>query len=175
MAKPQTAIRARRLSKAFDGRPVLDAIDVEIAAGESVALTGVNGAGKTTLLGCLASVLRPDGGEVRWFGQPVGRDVTRRRWIGMVAHESGLYPHLTLRENLLFAARMGGIGSCMASRRSVVGHRRPGAACGYPADAAFPRHAAAAGRSPCADSRPAAVAARRTVHRSRCRRAPSGC
>jgi heme exporter protein A len=111
MAKPQTAIRARRLSKAFDGWPVLDAIDVEIAAGESVALTGVNGAGKTTLLGCLASVLRPDGGEVRWFGHPVGRDVTRRRWIGMVAHESGLYPHLTLRENLLFAARMGGIGS----------------------------------------------------------------
>ena len=97
------------MSKAFDGRTVLDAVDLEIAAGESVALIGANGAGKTTLLGCLASVLRPDGGEVRWFGHLVGRDVALRRRIGMVAHESGLYSHLTLRENLMFAARMGGI------------------------------------------------------------------
>ena len=56
-------------------------------------------------------MLRPDGGEVRWFGRLAGRDVALRRWIGMVAHESGLYSHLTLRENLVFAARMGGIGS----------------------------------------------------------------
>ena len=74
-----------------------------------MALTGANGAGKTTLLGCLASVLRPDGGEVRWFGRLAGRDVALHRWIGMVAHESGLYSHLTLRENLVFAARMSGV------------------------------------------------------------------
>ena len=70
--------------------------------------TGANGAGKTTLLGCLASVLRPDGGAVHWFGRPAGRDAALRRWIGMVAHESGLYSHLTARENLMFAARMSG-------------------------------------------------------------------
>ena len=104
------AIQARQLSKAYCGQTVLDAVDLEIAEGQSVALTGVNGAGKTTLLGCLASVLRPDCGEVRWFGRLAGRDVAMRRGIGMVAHESGLYGHLTLRENLLFAARMGGIG-----------------------------------------------------------------
>ena len=109
MTEPQAAIRASRLSKAFGGRPVLVDLDLEIAAGQCVALTGVNGAGKTTLLGCLASVLRPDGGEVRWFGQPAGRDVALHRRIGMVAHESGLYSHLTLRENLLLAARMSGV------------------------------------------------------------------
>jgi heme ABC exporter ATP-binding subunit CcmA len=102
------AIRASQLSKAFGGRSVLDALDLEIAPGQSVALTGANGAGKTTLLGCLASVLRPDGGAVHWFGRPAGRDVALRRWIGMVAHESGLYSHLTARENLTFAARMCG-------------------------------------------------------------------
>jgi ABC-type multidrug transport system ATPase subunit len=111
MTESQVAIRAVQLSKAFSGRTVLDGVDLEIAGGDCVALTGVNGAGKTTLLGCLASVLRPDGGEVRWFGHPAGRDVALRRWVGMVAHESGLYSHLTLRENLVFAARMTGIGS----------------------------------------------------------------
>jgi heme exporter protein A len=109
MTEPQMTIRAVQLSKAFGGRIVLDAVDLEIAAGESVAITGANGAGKTTLLGCLASVLRPDGGEVYWFGHRAGRDVALRRRIGVVAHESGLYSHLTLRENLIFAARMGGM------------------------------------------------------------------
>lgn len=111
MTEPQTAIRASHLSKAFGGRIVLDAVDLQIRAGESVALCGANGAGKTTLLGCLASVLRPDGGEVRWFGSLAGRDVALRRRIGLLAHENGLYSHLTLRENLVFAARMGGMGS----------------------------------------------------------------
>jgi heme ABC exporter ATP-binding subunit CcmA len=109
MNEPQAAIRATRLSKAFDGRTVLNAVDLEIAAGESVALVGANGAGKTTLLGCLASVLRPDSGEVRWFGRLVGRDVGLHRLVGMVTHETGLYSYLTLRENLIFAAKMGGI------------------------------------------------------------------
>jgi heme ABC exporter ATP-binding subunit CcmA len=103
-------MQASRLSKAFGGRIVLDAVDLQIGAGECVALTGANGAGKTTLLGCLASLLRPDGGEVRWFGRLAGRDATLHHRIGLLAHDSGFYSHLTLRENLLFAARMGGIG-----------------------------------------------------------------
>jgi ABC-type multidrug transport system ATPase subunit len=111
MSGPQAAIRANHLSKAFDGRTVLVDLDLEIPAGQCVALTGMNGAGKTTLLNCLASVLRPDGGEVRWFSQLVGRNVALHRWMGMVAHHSGLYPHLTLRENLTLAARLSGIGN----------------------------------------------------------------
>ena len=109
MLDPHTAIRALHLSKTFDGRAVLSGLDIEIAAGEAVAICGANGSGKTTLLGCLASALRPTSGEVRWFGRPAN-DSSLRRWIGMAAHESGLYPHLTLRENLMFAARMSGIG-----------------------------------------------------------------
>jgi heme exporter protein A len=106
MMDPQTAIRTSQLSKAFGGRTVLAAVDLAIAPGQCVAITGANGAGKTTLLGCLASALRPDGGAVYWFGRPAGRDAALRRQIGLVAHETGLYSHLTARENLLFAARM---------------------------------------------------------------------
>jgi heme exporter protein A len=106
MIEPRAAIRAGQLSKSFGGRIVLDAVDLEIAPGQSVALTGANGAGKTTLLACLASVLRPDGGEVHWFGRLAGCNPAMHRSIGLLTHESALYPHLTLRENLLFAARM---------------------------------------------------------------------
>jgi ABC-type multidrug transport system ATPase subunit len=106
MPDPNLAIRVRGLSKVFGRQAVLSDIDLDISAGESVALTGANGAGKTTLLRCLASVIRPTAGEVRWFGRPTVGDPAARRLIGMAAHESRLYPHLTLRENLLFAARM---------------------------------------------------------------------
>ncbi len=106
MADETTAIHVRGLSKVFGGRTVFSHVDLDVAEGESVALTGANGSGKTTLLRCLASVLRPGTGEVRWFGQPANANPAARRLIGMVAHESSLYPHLTLRENLLFAARM---------------------------------------------------------------------
>jgi heme ABC exporter ATP-binding subunit CcmA len=109
MTAQGTAILARRLSKEFGNRWVLRAIDLDVAAGESLALTGANGSGKTTLLRCLASLVRPTEGEVRWFGRPATGDPAVRRLVGMVAHESRLYPHLSLRENLIFAARMCGV------------------------------------------------------------------
>ena len=106
MTAIELAIQVRGLSKEFGNRGVLRQIDLDIAVGESLALTGVNGAGKTTLLRCLAGLVRPNAGEVRCWGQPVQGNPAVRRWIGMVAHEQRLYPHLTLRENLIFAARM---------------------------------------------------------------------
>lgn len=106
MVNSTIAIEARGLSKTFGDRTVLSQVDLDVAEAEGVALTGANGSGKTTLLRCLASSLRPDGGEVRWFGRPATSGPQTRRSIGVVAHESFLYPHLTLRENLIFAARM---------------------------------------------------------------------
>jgi heme exporter protein A len=100
------AIEAIRLSKVLGGRRVLRELDLQIAEGQTVALTGANGAGKTTLLRCLASVSRPTAGEVRWFGNSATVGAAARRLIGLAAHESFLYPHLTVRENLLFVARM---------------------------------------------------------------------
>lgn len=106
MTKQPKAIQAHGLSKSLGGRTVLREIDLDISAGEFVALTGENGSGKTTLLRCLAGIARPSAGEVHWFGQPTANQPNQRRLVGMVAHESRFYAHLTLRENLLFAARM---------------------------------------------------------------------
>jgi heme ABC exporter ATP-binding subunit CcmA len=106
MRDPQIAIDVRRVSKRFGRRLVLDEIDLAVAAGESIVLTGSNGAGKTTLLRTMAALIRPTGGEIRWFGGATLGRYASRRLIGMVAHENRLYPQLTLRENLVFAARM---------------------------------------------------------------------
>ena len=110
MIDSSVAIEVVRLSKAFDCQAVLREICFQVAEGESVAITGANGAGKTTLLGCLASIIRPDRGEVRWFGEPAGVRARTRCLVGMASHAGQLYSHLTLRENLIFAARMYGAG-----------------------------------------------------------------
>jgi heme exporter protein A len=103
------AIESRKLTLAFGIHTVLDEVDFEISAGQTVAIVGANGAGKTTLLRCLAGVLRPQSGEVLWLGQPSHKNASSRRQVGMVAHQRLFYPELTPRENLLFAARMYGV------------------------------------------------------------------
>jgi heme exporter protein A len=106
MADRTVAIEARGLCRAFGSRVVLRQIDLAIPAGQIVALTGANGAGKTTLLRCLAALNRPTAGEVFWFGQPARSNTPACRLLGVVMHESQIYSHLTVRENLLFSARM---------------------------------------------------------------------
>jgi heme ABC exporter ATP-binding subunit CcmA len=103
------AIRTRELTKEYGHRAVLRRINLDVARGESIVLRGANGAGKTTLLRCLAGIVRPSAGKMWWFGKPAIGTLALRHWIGMAAHDSGLYPQLTLRENLLFAARLYGL------------------------------------------------------------------
>jgi ABC-type multidrug transport system ATPase subunit len=68
-----SALAARGIRKSFGRRRVLAGLDLEIAAGELVAVVGENGTGKTTLLRILASDLRPDAGTVAIDGRPGSR------------------------------------------------------------------------------------------------------
>jgi len=65
-----TALAARGIRKSFGRRQVLTGVDLEVAAGELVAVVGENGTGKTTLLRILAGDLRPDAGSVAIDGRP---------------------------------------------------------------------------------------------------------
>jgi heme exporter protein A len=108
---PEAVVEARGLGKTFGATPVLRAVDLTLEAGAAALLIGGNGAGKSTLLRIIGGLSSPTVGEVRVFGEDSRRlDARARRRIGMLTHQSWLYPNLTARENLEFYAGLFGLG-----------------------------------------------------------------
>src|SRR5499426_1062140 len=114
-------IRVTGLRKTFGNHRVLDGLDLEVRAGEAVAVLGANGAGKTTLLKVLATLVRPTRGRVI----VAGRDSTKepelvRREIGLIAHSPYVYEDLTAAENLTFWATLAGLDASAAERAGAL-------------------------------------------------------
>jgi len=102
-------VEATGLARRFGRRWVLRGLDLQVDAGEVVALTGRNGSGKTTLLRLAATLLRPTRGEIRVYGHDtVHAGSAARPLIGLLAHNAGLYDDLTAAENIRFAQLMAG-------------------------------------------------------------------
>ena len=102
-------IRVVGLVRVFGAQRVLDGVDLDVAAGETVALLGPNGAGKTTLLKIVATLLRPTRGTATVGGHDCVRDPeSARALLGVVAHGAHVYEDLTARENLAFWTRLAG-------------------------------------------------------------------
>lgn len=101
---------ARGVRKRFGDLVALDGFDLRIAAGEIVGLVGHNGAGKTTFVEVVAGLTRPDAGTVLVDGLDVAaRTGSVRRRVGLAPQEIGLYPPLTVRENLRLFAGLAGL------------------------------------------------------------------
>ncbi len=104
-------MRVEGIEKAYEGRPVLTGLDLEVGAGQVLALLGANGAGKTTLLMIVAGLRRPDAGRVVLDGCDIVAEPGRARdLLGLAPQHLGLYPILSVRRNLEFFAEMAGLG-----------------------------------------------------------------
>lgn len=81
---------------------VVDHVNLEIEQGELITILGTSGCGKTTLLKMVNRLYEPDGGEIRLFGENIRNSdpVQLRRKIGYVIQQVGLFPHMTVYENI---------------------------------------------------------------------------
>ena len=111
-------ISVKDLHKSFGDVKAVDGISFEAADGRITGLLGPNGAGKSTTLRVLYTVLKPDSGSAAIDGIDVVTDsLDARRRIGSLPHASGLYPHLTARENIAYYAALYGMPSDKADVR----------------------------------------------------------
>jgi ABC-type branched-subunit amino acid transport system ATPase component len=105
-------LRVSGLSVGYGGSTVLSALDLVVREGEAVALLGRNGVGKTTTLRAISGTLRPHAGTILFEGRDITRRPTyeiNRAGISLVPEGRRLFGNLTVVENLLLAARPGGI------------------------------------------------------------------
>jgi putative ABC transport system ATP-binding protein len=135
-------LEGRGLRKRFGSTEALRGVDLDLRAGEVVAVMGPSGSGKSTLLHCLAGILVPDGGSVRYDGAPMetmgedARSRLRRTAFGFVFQFGPLVPELTAVENVALPLLLNGqkrsdaeaVASAWFPRLGLGGmeRRRPG-------------------------------------------------
>ena len=104
-------IEIRNLNKRFGATVVCDDLNLDIPAGELVALLGPSGSGKTTLLRIIAGLEVPDAGSVRFHGEDATNTTVRERNVGFVFQHYALFNHMTIFENVAFGLRVRPKGS----------------------------------------------------------------
>ena len=104
------------LTKRYGARVALDGLTFSVPPGQVVGLLGPNGSGKTTAMRSVFGVIPADAGEVRYQGVPLG--VEQRRRFGYMPEERGLYPDMRVRDQLVYFARLSGVGADDAGRRT---------------------------------------------------------
>jgi lipooligosaccharide transport system ATP-binding protein len=112
-------IRARALTKRFGSFTAVDAVDFDVAAGESFGFLGPNGAGKTSTMRMIGCVSPVSDGELTVLGRDPNRDGPRiRARIGVVPQQDTLDTELSVRENLLIYGRYFGLSRSECARRA---------------------------------------------------------
>src|SRR5712671_2435887 len=101
------------------GRTVLDAFNLSIDAGDVIAIVGRSGAGKTTILKLVNRLLLPSSGVVRIEGRQTQEwePIPLRRRVGYVLQDVGLFPHMTVADNIAVVPRLSGWDAARVTAR----------------------------------------------------------
>lgn len=100
-----TSVTLENVSKNFGTTKVLEDINWEIRDGEFMVLVGPSGCGKTTLLKIILGALEPDNGHIYMDKKPLNNVPIAKRNIGFVPQDFGLFPHLTVYDNIAYGLR----------------------------------------------------------------------
>jgi len=112
-----TVIETDNLSRRFQHRLAVDAVNLRVPSAGVYGFLGPNGAGKTTTIRMLLGLMRPDAGEIRLFNTALaGRRQQLLQRVGALVEMPSLYPHLTGRENLEVTRRLLGAGRQLIDR-----------------------------------------------------------
>jgi ABC-2 type transport system ATP-binding protein len=118
-------VETRGVTRRFGDVVAVDGVSLDVRPGEVVGLLGANGAGKSTLIRLVLGLLPADGGSIALFGGPPSRSARSR--LGYVPQSLGLYPDLTVAENVAFVAdAFGGPRPTLPDDLAVVAGRRIG-------------------------------------------------
>ncbi|MEV5551007.1 betaine/proline/choline family ABC transporter ATP-binding protein [Streptomyces sp. NPDC052309] len=105
-------IELENLTKRYPGnpQPAVDGVSMEIGAGETVVFVGPSGCGKSTTLKMINRLIEPTGGRIRIGGEDVTRidPVKLRRKVGYAIQSSGLFPHMTVAQNIALVPQLNG-------------------------------------------------------------------
>jgi len=115
-AEKEVQVEISHINKSFGGNMVVNDVSFTIEAGEVFGLVGPNGAGKTTSIRMLMDVIKPDSGEIRLFGQPLGEGSKNR--IGYLPEERGLYRKMRVSDSLVYLARLKDVETKVAQERA---------------------------------------------------------
>ncbi len=105
-----------RISKAYDTKVAVDALSLQIGAGQMFGLLGPNGAGKTSSIRMMIGITLPDSGTVTLFGQPFTRKNLTR--VGYLPEERGLYKKMKVIDQLVFMGQLHGLDATQAKTRA---------------------------------------------------------
>jgi branched-chain amino acid transport system ATP-binding protein len=120
---PAPIIEASGIHAWYGSSHVLHGVDISIHAGETVGLLGRNGMGKSTLIRTLLGHVKQREGRIAVRGQDLSRAAPHqvaRAGVGYVPEGRGVFPNLSVRENLVMAARLGREGRCDWSYERVL-------------------------------------------------------
>jgi branched-chain amino acid transport system ATP-binding protein len=128
MSRPDPLLEVRDLNVAYGGIQAVKGIDLVVGAGEMVCLIGANGAGKTSTLKAIAGLLPVTRASVRFAGEPVGglrAFQLVRRGLALVPEGRGVFPQLTVDENLAMGAYIRSDREAIAADRAQLFERFP--------------------------------------------------